>query len=258
MNYLIYKYTSKTSGKSYIGQTNNPVARKKAHAKAAHDFAFASAIKKYGFEDFDYEILEENLSLDDANARESFYIESLNTLSPNGYNLRGGGGNAVFSEESRLKLSQVMTGKQKSEKHRQSIAAVQTGKKRKPHSEEVKMRIRLSNLGKKRSEETRLRVSLAKSNISEETRLKLSAARKGKTLTDDHKQKISTGLIGHVISEETKAKIGNANLGKVRTEEIRKANAERRKGIKQSEETKAKRRATWEAKRLASVVSMNA
>lgn len=109
-NYLIYKYTS-PSGKSYIGQTNNIKRRENKHKTENGCRAFAAAIAKYGFDNFTREILLENLSLDDANIKEEYYIRIFNTLSPNGYNLTTGGDNKVRSEEYKQALSKALTGK---------------------------------------------------------------------------------------------------------------------------------------------------
>ncbi len=102
--YIIYKFTS-PSGKSYIGQTCNFTRRKNEHKIMTGCRAFASAIKKYGFETFIEEILEENLTLDEANAREFYWIEKEDTISPNGYNLRTGGKNYKCSDEMLAKMS---------------------------------------------------------------------------------------------------------------------------------------------------------
>ena len=57
--WCIYKHTSKTSGKVYIGQTNNINVRWKpgAYRNCAK---FYAAIQKYGWDDFEHEILEED------------------------------------------------------------------------------------------------------------------------------------------------------------------------------------------------------
>jgi len=98
--YCIYKHTSPIE-KHYIGQTNNYSKRTSNHKKRNNQcLAFANAIKKYGWENFTHEILEENLTIDQANEREQFYIEYYNSLAPNGYNLQTGGNNFKSCKES--------------------------------------------------------------------------------------------------------------------------------------------------------------
>lgn len=60
---LIYRYVS-PSGKSYIGQTTDELKRKRQHKQAAYNekdklynYKFHTAIRKYGFDSFKYEIL---------------------------------------------------------------------------------------------------------------------------------------------------------------------------------------------------------
>ena len=58
---IIYKYTS-PSGKCYIGQTTDSSKRKSKHKRESKFLKtkFATAIRKYGFENFEYEILFES------------------------------------------------------------------------------------------------------------------------------------------------------------------------------------------------------
>ena len=87
----IYKYTS-PSGKSYIGQTINSLKIRAGHNgknyKGCEDFY--KAIQKYGFSNFEVEILAEvpENQLDKAEIK---YIQLFNTLSPSGYNISAGG-----------------------------------------------------------------------------------------------------------------------------------------------------------------------
>ena len=91
---VIYKATSKTSGKSYIGQTKDFPNRQKQHLKAKDDYVFHKALRKYGEADFTWEILEEcedNL-LDKQEQYWIAYYDSYN----NGYNSTPGGQSKYF------------------------------------------------------------------------------------------------------------------------------------------------------------------
>jgi len=62
----IYKYTNQINGKVYIGQSIDIRQRQYTHKSSAYnekakDFnsQFHQAIRKYGIENFDFEILEE-------------------------------------------------------------------------------------------------------------------------------------------------------------------------------------------------------
>lgn len=87
----IYKYTS-PSGSSYIGQTTRSLAERAGHNGKNYKGCdvFYSAIKKYGFENFDVCILAE-VKKDQLDEQEKRYIQIFNTLVPNGYNISPGG-----------------------------------------------------------------------------------------------------------------------------------------------------------------------
>lgn len=100
--YYIYKYTNKINGKSYIGQTNNIQKRKNGHRSSAnnqkdHDYnnAFHLAFRKYGENNFNFEIIEEideSFGREYLNERERFFINFFQShVSQNGYNITFGG-----------------------------------------------------------------------------------------------------------------------------------------------------------------------
>ena len=55
----IYMITNKTNNKKYIGQAENKKERYKQHKKDSKykDYVFYRAIRKYGFDNFDFKIL---------------------------------------------------------------------------------------------------------------------------------------------------------------------------------------------------------
>ena len=86
-------------------------------------------------------------------------IEVLGTLTPGGYNLKGGGGNGKLSEETKQKIGDGNRGVPKSEEHRQKIIEAQRGEKN-------------HMWGQHHSEEARQKMSESKQNVSNETRQK--------------------------------------------------------------------------------------
>lgn len=93
----IYKHTNKINGKCYIGQTcrKNPNERWN-NGKGYNGTIFAKAIKKYGWDNFEHEIIEDGiLSEEEANEREMYWIEYYNSYAGvsggNGYNMTRGG-----------------------------------------------------------------------------------------------------------------------------------------------------------------------
>ena len=79
--------------------------------------AFAYAILKYGWENFDHEIIASNLTKEEADNFEKLLIKKLDTKNRKyGYNLKDGGiGGGGFSEETLKKMSEVHKGKKQSE-----------------------------------------------------------------------------------------------------------------------------------------------
>ena len=84
--YVVYCHTS-PSGKKYIGMSKNVKRRWEAHGENYKTcIKFYNAIKKYGWENITHEILEENLTKEEAEKLEEFYIKELDTIN-NGYNM---------------------------------------------------------------------------------------------------------------------------------------------------------------------------
>lgn len=90
----VYKITNLINDKGYIGITNNPKKRWENH-KCNNDpsMVIAKAIKKYGKENFSFEILLSNVSLDEIDSIEQEYIEKYQThvSTGKGYNVSRGG-----------------------------------------------------------------------------------------------------------------------------------------------------------------------
>lgn len=150
MEGIIYKYTS-PSGKSYVGQTRNEIKRKNRFRDLTKVYGSGGKIdnarKKYGPENFTYEILEtincddQNELTDLLNEKEIYYIAKYNTFK-NGYNSTPGG-QFNWSEI----YSQSHKGKKHSEETKRKISeSIRKCKNdpnwsQKPMSEEAKQRM---------------------------------------------------------------------------------------------------------------------
>lgn len=149
---IIYGWYCIKTGKWYVGQTVEPDKRFKVHIDRAINKKdktyFYNSIRKYGLENFVYCVLEENVLRENLNLREMDWIEEFDSFY-DGYNMSAGGGQTIFSEEFKQKLSEY---------HKQLI-----GEKNpfygKHHSEESRKKISESHKGKRRSEETRKKIS---------------------------------------------------------------------------------------------------
>lgn len=185
-SYVVYKHTA-PNGKVYIGITcKKPIHR---YGKDGKNYIgcplFWSAIQKYGWNNFNHEILFEGLTKNEAEQKEIELIKQYQSNNEQyGYNLDNGGhACGMHSEITRQKMSASHIGKH--------------------HSEETKQKMSASNKGKKRTDETKA---------------KCSKAHKGKTLSEEHKNKIrlsckGKGMYGKHHSEETKARLSIARTG---------------------------------------------
>ena len=103
---LIYCATNKYTGKKYIGQTVKPlnqrISEHKHRAyKENHHNKFYNAIKKYGWDAFEWTVLEENPAWtnEELDKKEQYYITYYDTVN-NGYNILHGGQD--YTEQDRL------------------------------------------------------------------------------------------------------------------------------------------------------------
>lgn len=110
--YSIYKATNTINGKIYIGFTKNGLRRARSHiySRKTNNF-FHNAIRKYGPENFSWEIIYQSKDLNHTlNTMESYFICEYNSFidfkNSNGYNLTIGGSlHTAVSEETKNKIS---------------------------------------------------------------------------------------------------------------------------------------------------------
>lgn len=179
---IIYKSVS-PSNKIYFGKTTRSLnERIKEHKqKSNHEkFHFSHALKKYGVDNFSWNIIEkyESESIEELqqilNEREKYWIKKEKTyLREYGYNMTDGGeGTAglkrTFSEEHRKKLSISHLGKTLTQEHKDNIGKSGEGR---IFSEEHKRNLTKNwdlthpNNGKDPSEETRDKLRLKSLNV---------------------------------------------------------------------------------------------
>lgn len=149
-DYCVYMHTS-PNGKKYIGITCcKPRNRRWQNGYGYVDNKhFFSAIKKYGWQSIQHEILVDNLTADEAGRLEIEYINRYNTTDRrNGYNLNQGGQVGYhLSHEHKKKIGEANSGKRngmyghhytKEEREYMSEHSVWNGRK---HTEESRKKM---------------------------------------------------------------------------------------------------------------------
>lgn len=161
-DYYVYLHINKINGKIYVGITRKTNVNDRWHNGRGYQYNqhFWSAIKKYGWNNFEHEIFASNLTEEEASNMEKLLIEKLDTTNPNnGYNIASGGYNnrglkgvhnpfygvkpvkAIeasvsvrtgkhLTEEHKKKISNAVTGYVKSEEHRRKLGESQRGQVR--------------------------------------------------------------------------------------------------------------------------------
>lgn len=122
----VYKITNNVDGKSYVGQTTNSLYKRfNQHClKSSRCKYIKNAIFLHGRSNFSIEVLIKIKYSNERdlkkllNENEKKFIEELNTLHPNGYNLTTGGNSPKMSEES-IAI--------RAEKHKKPIKCDETG-----------------------------------------------------------------------------------------------------------------------------------
>lgn len=113
MNMTIYCITNLINGKRYVGQTIRCLDERWTNhcSKTSGCTALKGAIAKYGKENFSIEYLDSASTQSELDEKERYWILKLNTLSPNGYNLKTGGEHPHLTNEVIEKISKSNLGK---------------------------------------------------------------------------------------------------------------------------------------------------
>lgn len=115
MSQGIYKITNKINNKCYIGKSSNIEERWKYHIKNKNSLKeynkpLYKAFRKYGVENFSFEIIEEIDNYKKLNEREKYWIEFYNCYGGNkGYNATKGGDGGITCENPRKKYGKITT-----------------------------------------------------------------------------------------------------------------------------------------------------
>lgn len=115
---IIYKVTNKINGKMYVGCTTKTLkARKRGHVSESRGrccHAIHKAIKYYGENNFDWEVIDKALTQQEMFDKETYYIQFYDTYK-NGYNSTLGADNTTlgyrFNDEQKEYFREIRAGK---------------------------------------------------------------------------------------------------------------------------------------------------
>lgn len=206
----IYVITNLINNKQYVGQTSRPLEKRlEGHVKApAGESAIHDAIIKYGIENFKQEELAAVDNQEALDYLERFFIEKLNTMAPNGYNLKEGGqnGGSRYSEESKQKMASAKLGTTVSEEVRAKMS--ESHKKFWANNEEASQQ--RSEQSKKAWQDPAYREKISQVRAeywsNPENRARMTKQAKEFT-TEEQKQKISEAVKASHERPEVKAKL---------------------------------------------------
>ena len=151
--YIVYQHKNKINGKIYIGITSQKPENRWGSQGCNYKSSphFYSAIQKYGWDNFEHNILFTGLTKEQACLKEQELIKEYNLMNREfGYNSTSGGDIFVMNEETKQKISQAMKGNQNNLGH--------------PCSEEKKKKISDAQKGRKFTEEHKQKLSEAAKN----------------------------------------------------------------------------------------------
>ena len=165
--YIVYQHKNKINNKIYIGITSQTPEQRWGSNGCNYKSSphFYSAIKKYGWDNFEHNILFTNLTKEEACLKEQELIKKYNSMDrAYGYNSTSGGEIFSMNKETKEKISNALIGNKNGLGH--------------PCSEEKKKKISDAQKGRKLTDEHKQKLSIAAQNrhvpCTEEKKKKLS------------------------------------------------------------------------------------
>lgn len=220
----IYKTTNLINGKVYIGKSE----KKFTTEYLGSGVLLSKAIKKYGKENFEVELIEECDTPDTLNDREKFWITE--HMGDNCYNIAEGGtgGNTLGNHPNKKahyesiskKISETLKGHTVSDEQRQKQSKSHTGWFSRMSIDE--QNVYRDKLSKKMKSVYKDGHHSKGRTLTDEHKHKLSEVAKSNKFGGDtwsnlteternaRKQKLSNSLKGRTLNEETKLKISNS------------------------------------------------
>lgn len=212
----IYLLTNLVNQKKYVGQAQNCYTRMRQYLRGNDKHRLiGKALLKYGIDNFDLTLLETNLSLENLDQMEQYWMDYYQSYNLDiGYNVCKEAGTTRgyhHTESDKAKMSEIAL-KRFAEHPEYRLSGEKSPHYGKHPSKETREKMSASRMGNQNAK--------GKTWVmSEETKTKISNALKGKQ-----------NCLGRKLSEETKAKIAESNRNRVISEDSRKKMSESHKG----------------------------
>ena len=198
----IYRILNIVTNKSYIGKSVNYIKRFEKHKKAAQNKVnrrLYDSMNHHGIDKFQLILIEDlgNVTRTEANIRETYWVEVLDTLMPNGYNMtKGGDGGYTLDHWDNSRKQELY----------KLQALSRTGQTRTDETKEILSQLAVIREASKTEEQ--------KNEIS----LKISKTNKERGIAPPEYTRWKKGQVGTFLGkthkESSKLKIGEARLGK--------------------------------------------
>lgn len=152
-NFSVYKHTT-PSNKVYIGITSQKETHRWGHDGNGYGRqAFGNAVRKYGWDNIQHEVICSGLCKEDAVAMEKQLIAQYHADDRHyGYNCTNGGYLCEFNEDAKKRISKALKGRKLAEEHKRNISL---GAKGRIVSVETRRKIGEKHKNKFVNEETR-------------------------------------------------------------------------------------------------------
>lgn len=199
--FILYMHIS-PSNKRYIGITSqSPKERWQNGRGYNRNKHFTNAINKYGWNNFKHIIIFEELTKEEAELMERFYIALYDTMNDDkGYNKTEGGSGTIgyqWTDEDRKKRSEIYNGE----------GNPFYGKK---HTQETIDKIKINKKGKKLTEETKRKISENHRDVSGKNNPMYDVCRKGGNNPNAKKViRLDTYEVFDTITEASESVDGN-------------------------------------------------
>ena len=191
MSNYTYMVTNNINGKVYVGSHSWDGEGLDPNYYGSGT-AITRAIRKYGKENFQVEVLYYYATVEECRKDEERILTEYNVKDCiHSYNIKNGA--IGWTSEDMKGENNHMYGKHHTYKTRQKIARANKGLKR---SNEFRLKLSRANIGK---------------TLSDETRQKIARANIGKTLSDKHRKNLSQAMKRKTASKEYRKKLSQAH-----------------------------------------------